>query len=153
MFSKPSKNIFPVTAELVPSIVPLMASYLQFYDVKKTNRRSIQDFCERLIEQPESGCQFVYMEEGEALAFATVYFSFATTQLAKVAVMNDLYTVPEARKKGIAKRLIKHCRAYAKEKGAVRLQWVTAPDNKNAQRVYDNLPVNKSTWEFYTYPV
>jgi len=49
-------------------------------------------------------------------------------------------------------QLIEHCQAFAEQQGAARLQWVTAPDNKKAQTLYDSLDTNKSMWHFYTYP-
>ena len=65
--------------------------------------------------------------------------------------MNDLYTSEEYRKKGIATKLIKHCEKYAKERGAVRLQWVTAASNEPAQSIYRALGAKQSSWEFFTY--
>jgi len=80
-----------------------------------------------------------------------VYFTFTSTIAEKVAVLNDLYTSPDARGKGIGRQLIEHCRGYALKHGAVRLQWVTAPENTQAQALYDSLETGKSTWCFYTY--
>lgn len=69
----------------------------------------------------------------------------------KVAVLSDLYTLPENRGKGIGKQLIEYCRNFAYQNGAVRLQWVTAADNLKAQALYDSLNTSKSAWCFYTY--
>ena len=55
--------------------------------------------------------------------------------------------------KALLKSLIKHCADYAKAQDAARLQWVTAPDNTQAQAAYDALGAAKSEWYFYTYPV
>lgn len=85
------------------------------------------------------------------MAFATVYFTYASSIISKVAIMNDLYTSEEYRNQGIATELIKHCEKFAKEKGAVRLQWVTAANNKTAQSIYQALGAKQSSWEFYTY--
>lgn len=85
------------------------------------------------------------------VGFATVYFSYASTITGKVAVMYDLYTLEEFRKRGIGEALINHCESHAKSKGAVRLQWVTAPDNTTAQALYKKMGARQSTWEFFTY--
>ena len=85
------------------------------------------------------------------LGFASVYFSFSSTIAEKVAVLNDVYTVPESRGQGIAKQLIEHCHDYARANDAVRLQWLTAEDNQPAQKLYDSMDTGKSTWHFYTY--
>jgi len=65
--------------------------------------------------------------------------------------MNDLYTIEEYRGKGIGRQLIDHCLVFAKSKGAARLQWLTAEDNETAQKLYDSMNTNHSTWKVYTY--
>ena len=85
------------------------------------------------------------------MAFATVYFSFVSSIPAKVGIMNDLYTIPAFRGKGVGKSLTNHCLQFALRKGAVRLQWLTAEDNEQAQILYDALDTKKSTWKVYTY--
>ena len=95
----------------------------------------------------------MFRQNRKAVAFATIYFSFTSSIPAKIATLNDLYTLPEARGQGIAHKLIEHCRAYAKQNGAARLQWLTAADNHVAQKLYDSLDTRKSDWIFYTCPV
>lgn len=51
--------------------------------------------------------------------------------------MNDLYVVESARGRGIGRALIEASAAVGRERGAHQLQWVTAPDNETAQRLYD----------------
>lgn len=66
-------------------------------------------------------------------------------------MMNDLYTLPDCRGKGIARQLIEHCLKFVKSKGGARLQWLTAEDNEVAQRLYNSLDTKKSKWIVYTY--
>ena len=83
--------------------------------------------------------------------FFSVFFTYASTITAKVAVLSDLYTLSDHRGKGVGRQLIEHCRKYAADNGAARLQWVTATDNQQAQKLYDAMDTGKSTWHFYTY--
>jgi GNAT superfamily N-acetyltransferase len=111
-----------------------------------------REFFSQFGEDGDNGCQFIYRNsEGVVKAFATVYFTFTTSIPAKVAVMNDLYTEPDQRGKGIGKQLINHCLEFSLKKGAARLQWITAEDNKVGQGLYDSLDTNKSSWKIYTY--
>lgn len=142
--------IEPVSEKNLAEVLPLITQYQMFYQVPDISDARNEAFFSQFGEQSPLGCLFLYREAGRAVAFATVYFSFASTIAAKVAVLNDMYTEPECRGKGIGRQLIEHCRQYAEQQGAARLQWVTAPDNKQAQRLYDSLDTRKSTWHFYT---
>lgn len=143
--------IEPVSKQNLEDVLPLIEAYQTFYGVTEISSHGNREFFSQFGESSPWGCQFVFREEGRVIAFATIYFTFTSTIAAKVAVLNDLYVSPNFRRKGIAKKLIDHCRDYAKSEAAVRLQWVTAPENEQAQTLYDSMNTNKSTWHFYTY--
>ena len=63
--------------------------------------------------------------------------------------MYDLFVVPEARGNGVGRRLIESCRGACRKRGVGMLQWETAPDNETAQRLYDGLGAERSTWIVY----
>lgn len=131
--------------------LPLIRAYQEFYKVSEISDDRNLEFFSQFGEHRPSGCQFIYREAGNVAGLATVYFSFTSTIIAKVAILNDLYTLPKYRGRGIGRQLIEHCRNYAATNGAARLQWVTAPDNEQAQKLYESLNTGKSTWHFYTY--
>lgn len=140
-----------VNSENLSEVLPLIRRYQTFYQVADISDERNKAFFSQFGLSNSAGCQFLFREAGAVVGFATVYFSYTSTIAAKVGVLNDLFTQPECRGKGIARQLIEHCRNYAKEQGAARLQWVTAPDNQAAQALYDGLDINKSSWLFYTY--
>jgi len=142
-----------VNAKNIDEVLPLIRQYQEFYKVVDISDARNRTFFSRFGDNNPAGSQFLFRLDGKAVAFATVYFSFTSGIPAKVAVLNDLYTLPEARGQGIARRLIEHCRFFAKDNGAVRLQWLTAAENRDAQKLYDSLETSKSDWVFYTYPV
>lgn len=139
--------------ENLAELLPLVRAYQEFYKVSVISDDRNSEFFAQFGESSPFGCQFIYREAGTVVGFATVYFSFTSTIAAKVAILNDLYTLPKYRGKGIGRKLIEHCRRYAAANGAARLQWVTAPDNEQAQRLYRSLNVPSSTWHFYTYDI
>lgn len=134
-------------------VLSLIRAYQEFYKVSDISVERNAEFFLQFGESSPSGCQFIYRDSGNVVGFATVYFSFTSTITAKVAVLNDLYTLPNCRGKGIGRQLIEHCRNYAAKNGAARLQWVTAPDNEQAKKLYESLNTGKSTWHFYTYNI
>ena len=144
--------IEPVSETNLEEVLPLIEQYQAFYQVKDISCAKNRAFFSQFGVDSPNGCLFAFRQAGSVVGFATVYLSFTSTIAAKVAVMNDLYTCPEYRGKGVGRKLIEHCRVYAAQAGAARLQWVTAPDNETAQKLYDSMETNKSSWCFYTYP-
>lgn len=141
-----------VTPANFAELLPLMRDYQTFYQVATISDEHNARFFARFGPESPLGCLFLYRAEtGDAVAFATVYFSFSSTIAAKVGVMNDLYTRPEWRGRGIGQALIRHCHDYARAHGAARLQWTTALDNHTAQRVYNQLGAVSKPWLFYTW--
>jgi ribosomal protein S18 acetylase RimI-like enzyme len=132
-------------------ILPLIKSYQAFYKATPIADATNRVFFAQFDETNPAGCQFLYRKHDEVVGFATVYFTFNSNVAAKVAILNDLYVIPESRGQQVGRQLIEHCREFATAKGAVRLQWVTAPDNLAAQKLYDSMNVKKSEWAFYIY--
>lgn len=143
--------IKPVSSALLELVLPLIKQYQAFYQINNIGKEQNRQFFSQFGEHSEKGCQFAYLINQQPVAFASVYFSYSSTLASKVAIMNDLYTTPEYRNKGIARELINHCAHYALRKGACRLQWVTAKDNIPAQSLYRKIGAKQSSWEFFSY--
>ena len=58
-------------------------------------------------------------------------------------------TRPRSACAGAGRELITACLQRCRERGAAKLVWETAPDNVVAQRLYDALGAEKSTWLTY----
>lgn len=132
-------------------VLPLIREYQEFYQVQHIDDDRNQVFFSQFGPASDKGCLFGYRKSGKLVAFATVYFTYASSITGKVGVMNDLFTKATNRREGIATELIKYCEQYAKSKGAVRLQWLTSPANKAAQSLYNSLGASSSSWVLYTY--
>jgi GNAT superfamily N-acetyltransferase len=137
------------TADL-PELLQLMRSYCDFYEVAPSDE-DLLALSQALIDDPErEGVQLIAREDGEALGFATIYWSWATTIAARIGVMNDLFVTPSARGSGAADALIRACVDECRQHGAAELTWQTARDNSRAQRVYDRIGARRSEWVDYS---
>jgi GNAT superfamily N-acetyltransferase len=136
-------------------LLPLLRGYLDFYEVAPPDA-DVLALSRALIADPRrEGLQLLARDDatGDAVGFASVFWTWATTRAARIGVMNDLFVAPGARGGGIADALIAACVERCAEHGAVALEWQTALDNHRAQAVYDRVGGERSQWLDYQLPV
>ena len=137
------------TADL-PDLLPLVRGYCDFYEVAPSDD-ALLAVSHALIADPDrEGVQLIARGDGgEAVGFATVYWSWDTLIAARVGIMHDLFVIPPARGTGIADLLIEACVEECRRHGAAKLGWQTAPDNTRARRVYERVGATKDEWVDY----
>jgi len=131
-------------------LLPLVRAYCDFYEVAPTDD-ALLAVSRALIADPDrEGVQLIARSEsGEAVGFATVYWSWDTLVAARVGIMHDLFVIPPARGTGIADLLIEACVEECRRHGAAKLGWQTAPDNTRARRVYERVGATRDEWVDY----
>ena len=134
----------------LPELLPLLRAYLDFYEVTPADE-DVLALCRALIADPDAeGLQLLARDDdGTAVGFATVFWSWSTTRAQRIGVMNDLYVEPRARGSRLADALIAACLERCRARGARRLVWQTALDNARAQAVYDRVGAERSRWLDY----
>lgn len=133
----------------LPDLLPLMRAYCDFYRVNPPDEKLLA-LSRALIDHPGQGEQLLARDsDGGPVGFATVFWTWQTLDADRVGVLNDLYTVPEVRGRGVGRALITRCRQRCGERDVPKLVWETAPDNVTAQRVYDGIGATSSTWLEY----
>jgi GNAT superfamily N-acetyltransferase len=137
------------TAEL-PDLLPLVRAYCDFYDVAPEDE-ALLGVSRALIADPDrEGMQLIARNDrGEAVGFATVYWSWDTLIAARIGIMHDLFVTPPARGTGIADLLIAACVEECRRHGAAKLGWQTAPDNTRARRLYERVGATRDEWVEY----
>ena len=131
-------------------LLPLMRAYCDFYGASPSDQ-ALLELSAALIDHPGSeGTQLIAREPGgPAVGFATIFWSWSTTNACRIGVMNDLFVAERARGRGLAEQLIEACRAECSRQGARRLSWQTAPDNRRAQAVYERIGARREQWIDY----
>jgi GNAT superfamily N-acetyltransferase len=137
----------------LPELLPLMRSYCDFYEVTPSDDDLLELARALIADTERDGVQLLARSGGEAVGFATIYWSWATTIASRIGVMNDLFVAPAARGTGAAEQLIHACVDECRKHGAAELAWQTAPDNERAQRVYDRVGATRSQWVDYSLSV
>lgn len=62
--------------------------------------------------------------------------------------LDDLFTDPEHRGRGIGRSLIEYLQDMAQQHGYSIVRWITADDNRGAQQLYDTI-ANRTNWVTY----
>jgi ribosomal protein S18 acetylase RimI-like enzyme len=130
-------------------VLPLLADYQRFYGVdapdEARNRAFFARFC-----GGDAGILLQARGDGGVAGVACVYWTQDSIAAQDIAVLHDLYVVDGARGKGVGRALVLAAAAAARERGLTSLSWMTALDNHAAQRLYDGLGAERSTWHEYT---
>jgi GNAT superfamily N-acetyltransferase len=114
------------------AIVPLFDAYRQSYRKPADLDLACQFLLERF--QHNESIIFVALDQNStAVGFTQLFPRFSSGAAARLLVLNDLFVVPAARKRGIARRLLQASAAYGKAVGAVRLTLSTEVANKAAR--------------------
>lgn len=147
-------EVFHVSPADLGDLLPLVRAYCNFYDVAPPDD-ALLAVSQALIADPErEGVQLIARDSaGQAVGFATTYWSWNTLIAARVGIMHDLFVSPAARGSGVADALIAACVRECEQHGAAELSWQTAQDNVRAQRVYDRLGASRAEWLDYSLSV
>jgi GNAT superfamily N-acetyltransferase len=146
-------SIATVTDADLADLLPLMRAYCDFYESDPSDD-ALLAMSRALIADPQrEGVQMIARDdEGLAVGFATVFWTWSTNAGARIGTMNDLYVAPAGRGRGLADALIQACLERCRERGAVRLEWQTALDNHRAQAVYERVGGKREQWLDYSLP-
>ncbi|MDA7915885.1 GNAT family N-acetyltransferase [Verrucomicrobia bacterium] len=138
-----------LTIDGLDQLVPLFDQYMVFYG-KDSAPDKYRKYLRERFEKNEATVFLAGDEEGTPIGFVLNYHSFSSVSLGKIVVLNDLYVVANARKKGVGQKLIECSFGLAREIGAVRVDLGTAKDNHTAQALYEKIGFVKGT-EFFSY--
>jgi GNAT superfamily N-acetyltransferase len=79
--------------------------------------------------------------DGQVVGFAHYIFRPSTWAENDFCYLEDLFTDPALRGKGVGRALIKELEKIALGRGSKRLYWTTAPDNETARKLYDKVAI------------
>jgi GNAT superfamily N-acetyltransferase len=148
-----SHSIATVTAQDLDELLGLMRAYCEFYETAPSDE-ALLGLSRALLAEPDTeGMQLIARDAASvAIGFATVFWSWDTTEAGRIGIMNDLFVASAARGAGVADGLVEACAERCKRRGAMRLDWQTGPDNLRAQAVYDRVGGVREPWLLYTLP-
>ncbi len=130
-------------------IAPMFDAYRQFYKQSPDLELAWAFLLER-FQHNESVIFLALDLNGDALGFTQLYPSFSSGLAKRILILNDLFVVPEARRRKIGHQLLETAAEYGCKIGAARLTLSTALDNAPAQALYERMGWRRDT-VFCTY--
>lgn len=125
----------------------LYAKYAEFYDTELTDQRALV-LWSWLTDAAHEEQGYVAVDGDRIVGLAHVREFARPLEGDRGLFLDDLYVLEDERGKGIGHQLIAAVRALAEERGLGVVQWITASDNADAQRVYDSV-ASKTGWVTY----
>jgi ribosomal protein S18 acetylase RimI-like enzyme len=121
--------------------MPLFRGYCEFYESSPADE-GLEEMALAVIAAPQDEAFLLVSEEegsGEIVGFAACGWKWSSLRGARVIVLEDLFVATRARGRGHADALIEETATIARRHGASAVTWLTAPDNRRAQAVYDRV--------------
>jgi GNAT superfamily N-acetyltransferase len=115
-------------------VAALFDAYRPFYH-RPSNPRAAYRYLRARLTNHEATI-FLAKEGSDAVGFTLLYPTFSSVAMRPVWILNDRYVRPNARRRGIATRLLDHARAMATRNGAARMVLDTARADRGARRLY-----------------
>ena len=122
----------------------LFRAYREFYELPESEE--VVSRAWGWFMDPRHECKALVAEvDGEILGFAH-HRRFSSPYTGTTGLfLDDLFTDPAARGRGVGRALIGRLTEMASAEGHALVQWVTAEDNHQAQALYDT-PAKRTNW-------
>ena len=131
-------NIRPLEAGDRPDWDGLWKAYQTFYKAVISSDISDVTFA-RLLDPAVPMHGLIAEEAGEIIGMTHCIFHYSAWTQGPYCYLQDLITKPAHRGKGAATALIEAVYAFAAEKGAARVYWLTHETNETAIRLYEKV--------------
>ena len=116
----------------------LWQGYNAFYD-RHVPDAVTQATWERLLDRGEPMHARVFVEADRVQGIVQYLFHRSTSSIERVCYLQDLFTTPAARSRGVGRRLIEAVYADARAAGSPSVYWLTHETNHTARLLYDTL--------------
>jgi GNAT superfamily N-acetyltransferase len=142
-------RVRPLSIRELEPVLQLIAEYQRFYGVAEPDLDHNRSFFLQFIAPSDTGELLGAWIDGELVGYACLYWTFSSVAAQRIVVLNDLFVTAANRGHGIGLALIEAAREVARQRGAARLTWQTALDNRRAQRLYERTGAARSAWFEY----
>jgi GNAT superfamily N-acetyltransferase len=92
--------------------------------------------------------------EGEPVGYSVSFETYSTFRGQPVFYLEDLFVLPEHRRKGVGAKLFLDCLKRARKRGCCRMEWQVLAWNEPALRFYEKVGAQRmNDWVWHRLPV
>jgi GNAT superfamily N-acetyltransferase len=142
-------EIIRASVKDVDRVAPLFDQYREFYK-EQADAEGACSFLRERLSKNESVVFLALDRDLGAVGFTQLYPSFSSVSMKRLWILNDLFVLPSARKRGVGEALLRRAEEFARETNAKGLELETWVDNLPAQRLYEKCEWKRNV-EFYQY--
>jgi GNAT superfamily N-acetyltransferase len=138
----PTVLVRPIEEADYTSWKPLWDGYNAFYGRKDATAlpdEITQKTWRRFLDESEPVFALVAEIDGRICALAHYLFHRSTNQINDVCCLEDLFTLPSERGRGVGRSLIEAVYERARTAGLMLVYWQTQATNGSARKLYDKL--------------
>ena len=136
--TKPPIDVRPLRPDERAAWEPLWAGYLEFYEA--TVSPDVTDETWRRLHDPSEPMHVLgAFIAGRLVGIVHYLFHRSTWTTGDYCYLQDLFTVPEARRLGAGRALLEAVDERARAAGASRVYWLTHESNTTARALYDKV--------------
>lgn len=117
----------------------LWTGYLEYYETKLPEAVYVSTFKRLLGDDPQDFHGLIAILDGKPVGLTHYVFHRHGWKVENVCYLQDLYSDPTVRGKGIGRKLIEAVYAAADAEGAPAVYWLTQDFNTTARRLYDRI--------------
>jgi len=133
----------------VDRVAPLFDQYREFYK-ERADAEGARSFLMERLTKNESVVFLAVDRELSAVGFIQLYPSFSSVSMKRLWILNDLFVLPAARKRGVGEALLQRAEEFARQTNAKGLELETWVNNLPAQHLYEKCGWKRNV-EFYQY--
>lgn len=147
MNSSSSLTIRPATADDVPQILSFICQLADYEKLSHEVVASEEGLREHLFGLRPTAEVVIAEWEGVPAGFALFFINFSTFLGKPGLYLEDLFVLPDFRRRGIGQALLKHLAQLAVERDYGRFEWSVLDWNEPAIRVYKSIgAVSMDEW-------
>lgn len=132
----PALRVSQAESTDIPALCELLGLlFEQEAEFMPDRQRQAEGLC-RIIGGDGVGDVLVAREAGRPIAMVSLLYTVSTAMGRRVALLEDMVVVPEARRRGVGSQLLQHAIDLARVRGCGRITLLTDGDNLAAQAFY-----------------